>query len=299
MTPFDALAGRLKAGGVPFRREVPLAGLTWLGVGGSAPILAEPRHEGDLDLLYREAAALGVRLECLGSGANLLVDDGPLPFAVLRLTAEPFRRIALADGVLTVGAGTVLESAVWKAVEAGLAGMEGLVGIPATVGGALAMNAGGRHAEIGPLVRRVRAAGPGGMRELSGEACGFAYRRSGLGGLTVVEAELVLAPGDAPALAESARGIRDAKRRTQPLQDASAGCMFKNPSGDSAGRLIEAAGMKGVSQGRAAVSSLHANFLVNLGGATADDIRCLVERVRDAVRRVHGVDLEPEVVRWP
>ncbi len=295
---FSALAGKLSALGVPFRRDVPLGPLTWLGVGGATPLLIEPRHLDDLDAALRAASALGVRVETLGGGANLFVDDGVLPLAVLRLTAPPFKEIALREGRARVGAGVVLEALVTRLLESDLAGMEGLVGIPASVGGALVMNAGGRHGEVAERVRSVTVADAGGLRVLPLAACGFGYRHSALHGVTVVSAEFDLLPGEGEVLRRKAQEIRAAKRKTQPLQDASAGCLFRNPPGQSAGRLIDLAGLKGTVQGRAQVSPLHANFVVNLGGATADDIRCLIDRIRAEVRRVHGVDLELEVVRW-
>jgi UDP-N-acetylmuramate dehydrogenase len=296
---FAALSDRLSGLGVPFRRDVPLGPLTWLGVGGATPILIEPRHLDDLDQAHREAAGLGVRLETLGSGANLFVDDGVLPFAVLRLVSSPFKGIDLREARARVGAGAGLEALVARLLESDLGGMEGLVGIPASVGGALVMNAGGRHGEIAERVRSVTVADAGGLRVLSRAACGFGYRRSSLHGVTVVSAEFDLVPGPGEDFRRKAQEIRASKRETQPLKDASAGCLFKNPPGQSAGRLIDLAGLKGTVQGRAQVSPLHANFIVNLGGATADDIRCLIDRVRAEVRRVHGVDLELEVVRWP
>mgnify|MGYP001618745982 CR=1 FL=1 len=296
---FPALAERLAGSGVPFRRDVPLGPLTWLGVGGAAPLLIEPRYLDDLDAALRAASALGVRLEVLGSGANLFIDDGILPFAVLRLVAPPFKRIEVLEARVRSGAGAVLETLVARVLASDLGGMEGLAGIPASVGGALVMNAGGRHAEISERVASVTVADAGGLRVLSRAACGFGYRHSSLHGVTVVSAEFDLVPGDGEALRRKAQEIRAAKRESQPLQDASAGCLFKNPPGQSAGRLIDLAGLKGAVQGRARVSPQHANFVVNLGGATADDIRCLIDRVRAEVRRVHGVDLELEVVRWP
>lgn len=297
--PFAALADRLAGAAVPFRRDVPLGPLTWLGVGGATPLLIEPRHLDDLYQAQRAAAALGVRLETLGSGANLFIDDGILPFAVLRLVAPVFKEVGIREGHARVGAGALLETLVSRLLESDLGGMEGLVGIPASVGGALAMNAGGKHGEIADRVRSVTVADALGLRVLSRAACGFGYRRSSLHGVTVVSAEFDLLPGGGETLRRKAQGIRAAKRETQPLQDASAGCLFKNPPGQSAGRLIDLAGLKGAVRGKAQVSPLHANFVVNLGGATADDIRCLIDRIRAEVRRVHGVDLELEVVRWP
>ena len=294
------LVRRLEKAGVPFRRDQPLALLTWMGVGGSVPILAEPRDVDDLALLRREALALGVRLETLGEGANVLASDGELPLAVVRLTAPVFQEIVLREGGVRVGAGASLEPLIRRTLSEGLAGLEGLVGIPATVGGALAMNAGSRHAEISGSLRSVTVVQDSGeVREISKALCSFGYRKSSLRGMTVVSAEFELAAGDPQALREKARVIKEEKSRTQPLGDSSAGCIFRNPDGRSAGQLIDSAGLKGLRQGQAQVSDRHANFMVNLGGATADDIRCLIDRVRDSVRRAYGVELELEVVRWP
>lgn len=299
MTAFDRLAERLEMAGVPFHRDAQLAPLTWLGVGGRTPMLLEPRGAEDLDLLHRAAANLEVPLRRLGSGANLLIADAMMPFAVVRLSAPAFQQVDMSEGRVTAGAGIGLEPLIRKTLAAGLQGLEGLVGIPASLGGALAMNAGGKQGEVSDHLAAVTVADAAGTRRLDKAACGFAYRKSGLKDLTVVSAEFALSPGDPEALREKARGIKDAKRATQPLEDASAGCIFQNPPGDSAGRLIEAAGLKGAMEGGAQVSPLHANFIVNLGGATADDIERLIDRVRDGVRRAQGAVLELEVVRWP
>lgn len=287
-----ALAARLELAGVPFRRDVPLAPLTWLGVGGIAPVLAEPGTAEQVVEVHRACRDLGVRLERLGSGANLLVAEGVLPLTVLKPNLKGM------EGP-EAGAGANLEAFIRKTIEAGLSGLEGLVGIPASVGGAVAMNAGGKHGEVKDALEAVVVADADGIRTLSREACGFAYRKASLGGATVVSASFALFPGDPAVLREKARAVREEKRRTQPLLDSSAGCIFRNPPGGSAGRLIDLAGLKGMREGAAQVSEVHANFIVNLGGAKADDIRCLIDRVRDGVRRAHGVALELEVVQWP
>ena len=290
------LFARLERSGVPFRRDASLAPLTWLGVGGVTPLLAEPVTAEQVVAVHKAAEDLGVRLERLGSGANLLVADGALPLAVLK---PDLKGIRVAEGLAEADSGANLEAFIQRTVEAGLAGLEGLVGIPASVGGAVAMNAGGKHGETKDALVSIRAADSAGIRILPAASCGFGYRRSSLGGATVVSASFALRPGKPEDLKERARTIREEKRRTQPLQDASAGCIFRNPPGQSAGRLIDLAGLKGLREGAAQVSPLHANFIVNLGGAAADDIRRLIDRVRSGVRRAHGVDLELEVVTWP
>ncbi len=300
MSPFEALAGTLQSAGVPFRRDQPLASMTWMGVGGRAAVLAEPRHAQDLSLLRREAMALGIRLETLGAGANVLASDGVLPMVVVRLTAPAFQHVSLREGRVTAGAGVLLESLIRRTMSEGLAGLEGLVGIPATVGGALAMNAGSRHAEIsGTLLSLKVVDAAGEVHESHKSLCGFGYRKSSLKGMTVVSADFELASGDPQSLREKARGIKEEKARTQPLGDSSAGCIFKNPPGESAGRLIDAAGLKGMREGGAQVSARHANFIVNLGGASADEVGRLIDKVQDRVRRACGVALELEVIRWP
>jgi UDP-N-acetylmuramate dehydrogenase len=223
----------------------------------------------------------------LGSGANLLVRDEGVRGAVLRLA-----RLNRREG-LHVQAGYGLQRLAKATVSEGLAGLECLAGVPASVGGAVAMNAGGRHGEIASSIRYVDVMSPDGeIRRLKPAEVGFRYRGTALGVAVVLAAGFELRPD--PEAAGRFGEILARKKETQPYGRKNAGCFFKNPPGDSAGRLIDAGGLKGMRAGRAVVSPRHANFIINEGGATAADVLRLVDAIRERV----PVALELEILIW-
>ncbi len=287
MVAVHALAPFLRERGIPFLPDAPLARRTTIGVGGPADCLAEPRDEDELAAVFRAARENGLPVKILGSGANLLVRDEGVRGVVVRLA-----RLDRRDG-LHVGAGFSLPRLVKAAAAEGLAGLEGLAGVPATVGGAIVMNAGGRHGEIGAAVRYVDVMTPQGeFRRRDRDEMGFRYRGAALGGDVVTAVGFDLRPdGDVRARYES---VLSSKKAAQPLDRRSAGCMFRNPPGLSAGKIIEECGLKGARVGGASVSRKHANFIVNEGGATASDVLRLIDYVRDRV----PVALELEVQVW-
>jgi UDP-N-acetylmuramate dehydrogenase len=282
-----AFGALLAEGRIPVRREVPLAPYTTLKVGGPAEYFIEPRDPDELARVLAAARECDVPLRVLGSGANLLVRDAGVRGAVVRLTRFTRRR------GWHVEAGYGLPRLVKESVAEGLAGLEPLAGVPAAVGGAVRMNAGGRHGEIAGAVAYVDVVGPDGtLRRLRRDEVGFRYRGTSLGDAVVVAAGFDLRPD--PQAARRYGEILAAKKATQPLGVPSAGCMFKNPPGAHAGRLIDECGLKGARVGRAHVSRKHANFIVNEGGASADDVLRLVDLVRSRV----PVPLELEVLVW-
>ncbi len=265
-------------------------------VGGPAAIYAV------LDTLADVSSALsilddeGVPFTVAGKGSNLLVSDVGYDGAVLVLGRE-FKRHVFEDGSLKAGAGTLLGVLVQDAFHLGLAGLSWAVGVPGTLGGALAMNAGTRDGTIGQAVETITLFVPGdGLRLMRGRDVAWGYRTSGLAGRGIIlEATLDVAQGDRFRIrAEMERYLKE-RKSTQPLGKPSAGSVFMNPEGDSAGRLIEAAGCKGMRMGGALVSPMHANFIVNAGGATASDVAGLIRKVQMTVRDIHGVDLRPEI----
>lgn len=272
---------------VPARFDEPLSRHTTFRVGGPADVLVEPRDEEDLAGVLRAAAGEGVPLRILGGGANLLVRDEGVRGAVVRLSSLDRRRGS------RVQAGRSLSRLIRETLREGLGGLETLAGIPGTLGGAVRMNAGGRHGTVGDAVRAVEILTPAGEpRRLSRQDVGFRYRGTALDGNVVVAADLDLRPDpEAPARFAS---ILEEKKRTQPLDRPSAGCIFKNPPGQAAGKLIEECGLKGARAGGARVSPRHANFIVNEGEATASDILRLIDLIRDRV----PVPLELEVQVW-
>lgn len=264
-----------------------LADLTTLGVGGEAE-LWEAETPADLLEATREP------FRVLGAGSNLLVADAGVAERVIKLgRAYNDVRSFGAGREVWLGAATPLPGLVRRAADLGLSGLEGLLGVPAVLGGAVAMNAGTRFGEMSDTLREVEVFVNGGLERLPADALGLSYRHSTLPERTVLtRVRLGLTPSS-PERVRARLAQVDAARRGQP-KNRSAGCAFKNPPGDSAGRLIDAAGLKGLRVGQAAVSPEHGNFIVNLGGATARDVLGLLERVREGV----GVPLETEWELW-
>ena len=285
--------------GAELRRDVSLAELTSLGMGGTTDLLRILRHEafpGLLKLLDQH----GVPHKFLGGGSNLLVVDGELPFVVLQLVkGEP--EISLDGNVATVDAAADLGRTVTFCAKNNLGGMEGLIGVPGTVGGALRMNAGAYGIQIGSYVREVKVyrAAERKIEILRGEQISFEYRHTSFAPddmMLAVKLELPSKPY--PEILQGIRICNEKRRSSQPLGQKSAGCIFKNPPGGSAGRMIDELGLKGFSHGDARVSERHANFFVNAGQASAADMLALIADVRERVQRAYGITLENEVVVW-
>ncbi|MDX1564639.1 MAG: UDP-N-acetylmuramate dehydrogenase [Phycisphaeraceae bacterium] len=289
----------------PFETDAPIGRRTWYGIGGKAGICAHPRNIEQLTALGRWAHHQNVPLRVLGKGANLLVASAEVDGIVLMLDAPPFRSIEIDQDLCTVtcGGGAPLEQTITTAVRAGLEGLEHLAGIPATIGGALRMNAGGAFGEIGPAVLSITAMGPNGeMEPWTRDDYEYAYRKTNLTDHIVAEAVFALKKTETPeALRAELKRVMKFKKDSQPMADDSAGCAFKNPIGRSdkpAGRLIDEAGLKGFRIGGAEVSNIHANFIVLHEGAKATNVLALMNHVQQAVREKHGVELEREVVVW-
>lgn len=282
-------------------REAPLAGKTTLGVGGSARLYAEPANDTDLQALALAAHAMGLRVLPLGRGSNLLVPDEGVDALVLSLRHSFWESFApLGDGRVRVGAGLRLRNLCGLAAKAGLSGFEFLEGIPGNVGGALRMNAGAMGGWMFDVVESVEfVTFSGERRMLPKTAMHVDYRHC-----AELQSAIAIAATLRPAtLGESAEvtaqmdAYRDKRKKSQP-REPSAGCIFKNPPGDSAGRLIDSAGLKGERVGDAEVSPVHANFIVNHDNARAADVIELVRKVRARVEQAHGVRLEPEVLLY-
>jgi UDP-N-acetylmuramate dehydrogenase len=292
VTPLDEIAARVRGEIV---REAPLAPRTAVRVGGPADLLIRPADPDALAELLRLARSLGVPLSILGGGANTLVADAGVRGVVLKLPAD-FPGEAAAGDTLVLAAGAPTSRLPARAHALGLVGMEFLGGIPGTLGGAVAMNAGTRLGEMKDVVTRVELATAEGAGWVPAAALAFGYRRATLpAGAVVTRLEVRLRPGD---VGESARAMAEdqaKRRRTQPLDRPTFGSTFTNPPGDFAGRLVEAVGLKGHRVGNATWSSVHANFVTNLGGATARDVLALIKLARSQVKARFGILLEPEV----
>jgi UDP-N-acetylenolpyruvoylglucosamine reductase len=301
---WDEMAAALRpllSAGVVLRREEPLAPLTTLRVGGSARLYAEPACVEDVQLLVRAARDRGVPHQILGRGSNLIVPDEGFDGLVLAFCSPAWERCEILEGGrMAVGAGLRLKSLCGAAARAGLSGFEFLEGIPGSVGGALRMNAGAMGGWIFDVVDQVEVLGEDGeVRTLLRDRMHFGYRHCAeLERGTALGAVLRSRPGaaaDPGGIGRQMDVYRRKRHESQP-REPSAGCIFKNPPGDSAGRLIDEAGLKGERIGDAGVSPVHANFIVNLGGATGADVLRLVRLVRERVRASRGITLEPEVL---
>lgn len=275
----------------------PLADHTSFRIGGPADLFVVVPGERELEKLLPVLSRSGRPWVVLGNGTNLLVADAGYRGVVVRL-GEGFRTLTRTARGLAAGAATPLPALARAAVEAGLAGCEFLAGIPGTVGGAVHMNAGAWGASLADIVAAVNT-----RREDGAEAVyvpaelHFGYRTSRFAGSreVVTRVEVALQPGEAEEIKRRTAELMAARRRTQPVGLPSAGSVFKNPPGAKAGQLLEAAGVKGLRRGGAQVSEIHANFIVNTGGATAADVLGLISELQRRVEERFGVALEPEI----
>lgn len=284
---------------VEHRHGVALSEWTSLGIGGTTDLLRITKHESIPDLL-RLLDEHRIAHKFLGGGSNLLVADGELPWVVLQL-APPGPDVVLEGNLAHVDAAADLGRTVTYCAKHDLGGMEGLIGVPGTVGGALRMNAGAYGMQIGTYVREVKLyrAKDRRIEVLRGGQISFEYRHTSFAPddmMLAVTLELPSKP-----YKEILQGIRicnEKRRSSQPLGQKSAGCIFKNPPGASAGRMIDELGLKGLHVGDARVSDRHANFFVNAGHASAKDMLALIGDVRERVEKAYGVALDNEVVVW-
>jgi UDP-N-acetylmuramate dehydrogenase len=291
--------GALPELGVKLETAVSLAQLTYLGIGGTTDLLRIGRHEA-IPGLVNLLDGNGIPHKFLGGGSNLLVVDEELPFVVMQL-AKPELEVVVEGNIASLDAAADLGRMVTFCAKRNLGGLEGLIGVPGTVGGALRMNAGAYGTQIGSYVREVKVyrASERKIEILKGDEISFEYRHTSFGPndmMLSVKLELPTKPYE-----EIIKGIRicnEKRRSSQPLGQKSAGCIFKNPQGASAGRMIDELGLKGYSVGDAQVSERHANFFINAGQASAADMLSLMANVRERVRAAYGVNLENEVVVW-
>lgn len=266
-------------------------------IGGPCDIFVNPAGREDLQLVVSYAHRRGIPLTIIGAGTNLLVSDSGIRGIVVKL-GRGLSRISTKGNEIIAEAGAKLAGVAAAARDAGLGGFEFSAGIPGTVGGAVVMNAGANGSSISKLVREVLLLNfAGEFYRKNSEEMGFGYRSSVLQRepAIVVEASFFCYPRSKEAIKEEMGRYIARRKLTQPLSRPNAGSVFKNPPGDSAGRLIEAAGLKGLRIGDAQISTLHANFIVNLGSATARDVLALIDRARETVYSRFGVELRLEV----
>jgi UDP-N-acetylmuramate dehydrogenase len=281
------------------QRDVPLARWTTFRIGGVAGMLLTPGDVATFARAYAAARTADVPVHILGWGSNLLVSDDGVPGVVLS-TRGLIGRSVFDDGrTVRVEAGASLREFVRWTARVGLTGMEALGGIPGSIGGAVVMNAGAEGAAIGDCVRAVCCVQESGdLVRYGAEDVFWGYRETDLDE-PVVAVEMALGRDEPERVLDRMAEALLARRGRQPAGIPSAGCFFRNPPGESAGRLIDRAGLKGASVGAASVSARHANFIVNRGGATAAQVRDLCDRVRDRVREDFDIELKNEVRLWP
>ncbi len=308
MVDMRALAARLRdLDSVRLWTGAPMAPFTTIGTGGKAGLLVTVGTAEALTEALAAVADAGAEWFCLGAGSNLLVADRGYKGVVIKLDETfqyveglPAEPLVAGPGcrpvLLTVGAGAYLARLAAVVAEAGLSGMEHACGIPGSVGGAVAMNAGAYGWSMRDVLREVQIATGSGVRWVPAGELGWGYRYCRLPERSVVTAvRMELLPADCDAVLECQRGYLRQRREKQPRSVRTFGSTFKNPPGHHAGRLVEAAGLKGLRRGGAEVSTVHGNFLVNHGDATTADVLALMVLMRQGVERVSGIVLEPEV----
>lgn len=294
----DSLIKDLESvGGLRVRRDVVMATYTSLGVGGPADLYLEPATPGALAAALRMLAGAAVPTVVLGRGTNVIVSDAGVRGALIA-THPGLQKLSLTGSRVVAASGVLLGTLVHLAADAGLSGVEGLAGIPGTLGGALYMNAGANGACLADVVETVTVLCPdGSVQCLRRDEMTFGYRFSSLRqqGLCILEASLRLSVSDPARVHKRMYEVVSTRCQKQPLSARSAGSIFKRPPGDYAGRLLEAAGAKGKRIGDAQFSTKHANFIINLGRATAADVVELMSWAQNSVYEKFGVWLEPEV----
>jgi UDP-N-acetylmuramate dehydrogenase len=281
------------------RQAEPLAMHTWFQLGGAAEYFAEPRNADELVALVRRCHEEEIPLRVLGRGSNLLVSDEGVPGMVVALTAPGFCEIQVKGQTIAAGGGARLGRVVTTAVHEGLAGLEMLVAIPGTLGGALHGNAGTHGGDVGQWTAEATVV------THSGEVCRrqredlvFAYRESSLDEPVILDAKIELEQDDPRELAKRLQKQWILRKASQPMGHQCAGCVFRNPRGTTAGELIETAGLKGTRIGGAVISDRHANFIVAEPECTSNDVLRLVEVVHSQVKERLGVSLELELEIW-
>ena len=289
MQRLPALHGRVQA-------AAPLGPATWFRVGGAAEVLVRPSSTSDLRTLLREMP-LDVPLTVIGAASNLIIRDGGIHGVVVRLARGFGDVVVQADGVVA-GAAALDVVVAEHAAAAGLAGLEFLSGIPGSIGGAVAMNAGAYGGDIAGCLDWAEIVTRDGLSRLDSAALAFDYRHASLPpGAVVVRARLRAQPGNPATIAARMAEIRTNREATQPVRARTGGSTFRNPPDMKAWELIDAAGCRGLTRGGAEVSEKHCNFLLNTGGATAADLEGLGEEVRRRVHALSGITLEWEIKR--
>ena len=281
------------------REQVPLAERTWFKLGGATQYFAEPSSADELLKVVKRCHEEGMHVRLLGGGSNVLVRDEGVTGMVISLTNRCFADVAISGRTVTVGSGAKLPNVITVTVGAGLAGLEPLVGIPGTIGGALHGNSGTQAGDVGQWTTRATVITRSGeliKRERNDLV--FAYRQSSLDELVILDATFELEEEDPDELTKRMQKQWIVKKANLPMSHENTGCIFKNPRGMSAGMLIDQAGLKGERVGEVEVSQRHANFFIAHSGATTRDVLSLIDVVRSRIIERMGVELETELEIW-
>lgn len=285
--------------GAELKENEPLANYTSFKIGGRCPALIKPSDTDCLKKIIGEFKREGLKYRIIGKGSNILVSDNGVDFPVISLSS--MAKTETRGEEIRCTAGVPLAALCTQAAENGLSGLEFAYGIPGSAGGAVYMNAGAYGGEMKDVVCECGCIDEAGsFVRLAAEALNFSYRRSFFSGKSFVITEILLKlrKGDKREIKSKMEELMKRRRDKQPLEYPSAGSTFKRPEGDFAGRLIEAAGLRGFSVGGAQVSEKHCGFVINRGGATFGDVKTLIEEVRKRVRESSGVTLETEIEIW-
>ena len=281
------------------RTDEPLGPLLWLGIGGPARYFAEPVNREQIRRLHQEASEIGLPIRILGDGSNVLVRESGFDGLVISLATETTSQLNIEGNLMTVGAGAKLAHAVIKAVDAGLGGLEHLVGIPGTVGAAVFGNvfSGGR--DIGSLVKSVTVLKPDGTTvTLNQDEVGFSHRKTSLGGMTVLDVVFELEPKDVAALTKRMQKLWIGRNAARPSEERRIAAPFVDPDGMPAKDLIQSVGLAGIREGNVSLDSTQPQYLVAHSGATSDQCLRLIERVREQVLMQTGIDLQLNLQIW-
>ncbi len=281
------------------RADEPLGQMVWLGIGGPARFFAEPLEESQLVQLHQAAAAAGIAVRILGGGSNVLVREAGFDGLVISLAAPATSQLHIDGHRMTAGAGAKLSHAVIKAVGAGLAGLEHLVGIPGSVGGAVVGNASSGGRDIGSVVHSVTVIGESGeLEEILADEIGFSHRKSDLGGLVVTKITLDLEPREVEALTKRMQKLWIGRNATRPTDERRIAMPFIDPDSMSARELIQTVGLSGLREGEVSLDASQPHYLIAHTGATSDQCLRLIERVREQVLLQTGIDLQLNLQIW-
>jgi UDP-N-acetylmuramate dehydrogenase len=272
----------------------PLNRFTTFRIGGAADYYVEPVDEQDVLNIINYVNRQDIPFYVIGNGSNILISDEGIRGVVINLE-KAFSHLLHRDGKIISGSGVKIAKFADFVINNGYEGVEMLAGIPATLGGALVMNAGAYGGEISEYVESVKAVRDNEVRILSKVECGFNYRSSALKNSVVLEATFIFPKGDRDSLIRKRKELLLRRNMSQPVEIPNAGCIFKNPENEFAARLIEQCGLKGLSYGGAKVSEKHANFIVNYNNAKASDVVELIKIIRKTVRQKTGIELNLEV----